>query len=229
MPKAPRICASLLAATLAAFTCGCAGIRVELAEQGIDFGTPLSSAADPVGVVLFADETSEPGELGSMTSFLPPPVNTYRTAWVWGTLKFYCDEPLSREFTNAVAEGLSRVGCRVFRSPAPPDWGQAGIRGLAARTGAPRIVHGTVHNFRIQSEWTLTDPCDMSIVFGVRVFDQDGNTLYDQIVEHDSTRYLVAGELGAATAQKQAAHTFQRSIEKLFRDTHFRKALEATE
>ena len=219
----------LLSSVLVVAACGCAGIQVELTEARVDFGEPLGpSAATPVGLVLFDDNTPRPGELGSMTSYLPPPVNTYRFAWVWGTLKFYCDEPLAREFTNAMGEGLERLGCRVFRCPAPERWAQDNVRLLAQRTGAQRVVHGAVREFRIESKWTLSDPCRMSIVVDVRIFDESGKMLCDRTVREQSTRRLVAGELGAATAKEQAARSFQRCIEKIFGDRAFREALEVT-
>jgi len=218
-------CAGLLSIALAA-ACGCAGIQVEFADQAIDFGAPLgSSAATPVGLVLFDDDTPRPGEIGSMTSYLPPPVNTYRLAWVWGTLEFYCDEPLAREFTNAMGEGLERVGCQVFRSPAPEQWDREGVRLLAQRTGARRVVHGAVREFHIESKWTLADPCKMSIVIDVRVFDESGGMLSATTIREQSTRRLVAGELGAVTAKKQAAEAFRRCIEKVFGDPAFRETL----
>ena len=221
-------CACFLSTALLV-ACGCAGIQVDLTEEKVDFGAPLGpSAAGPVGLVLFDDETPRPGELGSMTSYLPPPVNTYRLAWVWGELKFYCDEPLAREFTNAMGEGLERLGCRVFRSPAPERWEQDNVRVLAQRTGAQRILHGAVREFHIESKWTLADPCRMSIVLDVRVFDESGRVLCDRTIREQSTRRLVAGELGAATAKKQAALTFQRCIEQVFADRALRNALEVT-
>lgn len=228
MSNPPPVLACLLSSVLVV-ACGCAGIRVELTEKEVDFGAPLGpSAATPVGLVLFDDDTPRPGELGSMTSYLPPPVNTYRLAWVWGTLEFYCDEPLAREFTNAIGEGLERIGCPVFRCPAPEQWQQNGLRLLAQRTGTQRVLHGVVREFNIESKWTLSDPCKMSIVVDVRVFDENGKTLFERTVREQSTRRLVAGELGAATAKKQAARTFQRCIEKLFGDRAFRGSLEVT-
>jgi hypothetical protein len=206
-------------------------VQVNLdAHEKMNFGEAVCSPQTaPVGLVLFDDDTSSPGELGSMTSYLPPPVNTYRLAWVWGTLEFYCDEPLSREFTDAFGAGLEQIGYPVVRSPAPRGWSTQEVHLVAERIGARRIIHGIVREFRIESKWTLTDPCRMLIVLDVRVFDANGAALCERTFRQQSTHYLVAGELGAAEARQQAAKTFQGCIEQAFADARFRGALGAAQ
>jgi len=208
---------------------GCAGIHVNLPQEEINLGKPIQSAEGcPVGVILFSDIRPDPDDLGDMTSYLPPPLNTYRTAWVWGTLSFYCDEPLTREFTNAIAGGVARLGFRVFRCPEPTEWNQKELALLARRTGARRIIHGTIREFKIRSNWTITDPSKMSGEFEVIVFSELGKLIYFKKINDHSSRFIGTGEIAAATAERQIARTFRNCIEKLFQDPDFRKALEVS-
>lgn len=218
----------LVAAALALGAGGCADIQVQLEEAAVDFGAKLSPEGARVGLALFDDARAEPGDLGSMTTYLPPPVNTYRTAWIWGTLAFYTDEPIAREFTNAVAEGLAQVGCHVFRCPAPKAWTADEVRELARRTGAQCIVHGDVKEFRILSEWTATDPADMVIEIEVRVYGADGAVRFDRGIKHEASKVLPPGEFGPIAAQELASQTFRACIEELFHDQAFRQAFEVS-
>jgi len=230
MSRTVSFAAPAIALAIISCTWGCAGIRVDFSKEEIKFGDPIESVEKiPVGVVLFADARREAGELGSMSSFLPPPVNTYRTAWVWGTLKFYSDEPLAREFTNAVAAGLEHLGGWVFRCPAPAAWNRDEVKALARRTKARRIVHGTILEFNVRSRSTLADPAKMSAAVEVAVFDESGELIYFRVLREKSSRYLAAGEIAAVVAERQLAETFRKCVEQLFGDPKFREALEISE
>ena len=224
-PMSYRLASSVLLVAALALG-GCAGIQVQLEEEDVEFGAKLSPEGVRVGVVLFDDERAEPGDMGSMTTYLPPPVNTYRTAWIWGTLAFYTDEPLAREFTNAVAQGLAQIGCHVFRSPAPDAWTANDVRELARRTGAQCVVHGDVEAFRMLSEWTAADPADMVIEMTVRVYGPDGAVRFDRRIKEEGTKHLPPGEFGPLAAQELASQTFRGCIEALFHDPAFRRAFE---
>ena len=226
MSRTFSIAASVILLAVVWAGLGCAGIRVNFSKEKIKFGGPIASLKGvPVGVVLFADERAEPGELGTMSSLLPPPINTYRSAWVWGTLKLYSDEPLAREFTNAVATGLTHLSARVIRCPAPEAWSKDAVKLLAERTKARRIVHGTILEYKFHSRSTLADPGDTSAAVEVLVFDESGKLLYFRIIKEKSSGYLGVGEIAALVAERQVARTFRKCVEKLFGDPKFRKAL----
>jgi len=215
---------------LTALTVGCADVRLGFSAEGIDFGAPAPSLkSTPVGIILFDDARADLEDIGSFTSYLPPPVNTYRTAWVWGTLRFRTDEPLSREFTNIFAQGLREIGCPVFRSPAPVKWSESGVRELARRTGARRVVHGTIRDFRLKSNWTLASSCEMAVKLEVDVYDARGKCLFTRTYQQQSSRRLVSGEIAALVVQRQAANTFRECVESVFHDELFRRRLEVTE